>query len=125
MLGAGSRIAAHRTGIEKIFALAREQGWTASCASCHHLRRVDDNHDDGDEVTAEAARAAIRRGARVSQVGSPFPKRAGKSLVDDIISNRSMPEMVIPAINAPTGISKTQIAIAEMAEWMRETSFQS
>jgi hypothetical protein len=102
----------NRTGAEKIFKIARENGWLPAAPPTYSL--------EGQHATADEARRETRRIVRDflhsiarpdSNVWIDFALRVSREM-----------SPIERAIRVPTGIGKTQITIEELVEWIREVS---
>ena len=93
----------NRTGIEKIFALAREHGWTRKLRELPPPADRSDNITTGDEVTAEAARAAIRRSVRKFLTDVACPD-SGQATVVEKFAHAAAPRAAPAVTSSPVVI---------------------
>jgi len=102
-----------RTGVEKIFKIARENGWVRK------LRATEPTYPAEGHSDADAARNEIRKIACdfFSRVAVPESER--NVWIDHYFETRDPDWPMVWAMRVTTAGGKTQITIEELAKWMR------
>jgi putative DNA primase/helicase len=104
-----------RTGVEKIFKIAREHGW---------VRKAEPTYSGLDELSDnDAAREEIQSTVRKFLRWVAVPEDQSNSFIEVALLIARDPEWpLVWAALGPTGIGKTRIAVAELAAWVRKLS---
>jgi Bifunctional DNA primase/polymerase, N-terminal/Primase C terminal 2 (PriCT-2) len=107
-----------RTGVEKIFSMAREHGWEQK------LRTLPPVDNVKPEATLDDAREQLRRSVIdfLSWVAvTPEEQQTTWWRFYCFGREATGSDPLVHAINGPTGIGKTRITINELAQWKRAT----
>jgi len=108
-----------RTGINKIFKIARENGWVP------RLRETAPSSADEIIFTADAARNEVQllvRDFLERRVACPESER--DAWIDVYFEQRDPDWPSVKAMLVPTGVGKTRITIQELAAWIREVTIK-
>jgi hypothetical protein len=108
-----------RTGINKIFKIARENGWVP------RLRETAPSSADEIIFTADAARNEVQllvRDFLERRVACPESER--DAWIDVYFEQRDPDWPSVKAMLVPTGVGKTRITIQELAAWISRSHDQ-
>jgi bifunctional DNA primase/polymerase-like protein len=110
-----------RTGSNKIFALARENGWTPKLQVLPAL--ADDPIKLDDEIPIETAREEVKQQVRdfLDMVARPESELRDNPYLAYYFETRDSDWPLVQALRVPTGVGKTKITIAELAPWLHAT----